>query len=89
MDKSIYINLLQVQKTEKTGSTQFQISKITFRVSKITSHLKFHPKDYSSQRGLWKLLGRRKSLLNHLLKKDFDLYNGLVRDLGIRGLKER
>lgn len=71
------------------GSTESQISSLTNLVSKLTSHLKLHPKDYSSQRGLWKLLGKRKRLLSYLSKKDMISYNGIITNLGIRKSEKR
>nr|QNH93695.1 ribosomal protein S15 [Christensenia aesculifolia] len=74
---------------EKTGSVEFQIYHLTNRVIKLTSHLKQHSKDYSSQRGLWKMLGKRKRLLVYLSKNDINCYENLINKLGIRGLKIR
>nr|QUG10411.1 ribosomal protein S15 [Hymenophyllum coreanum] len=71
------------------GSTESQISYLTDLVSKLTSHLKLHPKDYSSQRGLWKLLGKRKRLLSYLSKKDMISYNEIITNLGIRKSEKR
>nr|YP_010444919.1 ribosomal protein S15 [Schizaea poeppigiana]YP_010444924.1 ribosomal protein S15 [Schizaea poeppigiana]UTJ90427.1 ribosomal protein S15 [Schizaea poeppigiana]UTJ90428.1 ribosomal protein S15 [Schizaea poeppigiana] len=89
MNKGVYTNPSQVlEEKEKMGSTQSQISQISLRVLKITYHLKFHPRDYSSQRGLWKPLGRRKSIPNHLFKRNRDSYNRSVREPGIRGSKD-
>nr|YP_009117812.1 ribosomal protein S15 [Angiopteris angustifolia]AJE71355.1 ribosomal protein S15 [Angiopteris angustifolia] len=74
---------------KKTGSVEFQIYHLTNQVIKLTSHLKQHSKDYSSQRGLWKMLGRRKRLLVYLSKNDINCYENLINKLGIRGLKIR
>nr|NP_848117.1 ribosomal protein S15 [Adiantum capillus-veneris]Q85FG8.1 RecName: Full=Small ribosomal subunit protein uS15c; AltName: Full=30S ribosomal protein S15, chloroplastic [Adiantum capillus-veneris]AAP29448.1 ribosomal protein S15 [Adiantum capillus-veneris] len=70
-----------------TGFTASQIYYSTYQVSKLTSHLELHPRDYSSQIGLWKLLGRRKRLLAYLFKKNTGLYERVLTKLGIRGLK--
>nr|UFK63187.1 ribosomal protein S15 [Osmunda mildei] len=88
MDKKISLDPPSIRK-ENTGSVEFQISRLTNRVSKLTSHLKLHSKDYSSQRGLWKILGKRKRLLGYLAENDPIWYEELIRNLGIRGLKKR
>lgn len=72
---------------EKTGSTEAQIAFLTQRVVQLSSHLKIHKKDYSSQRGLRKILGRRKRLLIYLLDKNPIGYTNLIKQLGIRGPK--
>nr|YP_009548375.1 ribosomal protein S15 [Bommeria hispida]AYW15196.1 ribosomal protein S15 [Bommeria hispida] len=72
-----------------TGFTASQIYYSTYQVSKLTSHLELHPKDYSSQLGLWKLLGKRKRLLTYLSNSNLDLYGIILKKLGIRGLKGR
>nr|QCD15741.1 ribosomal protein S15 [Osmunda japonica] len=88
MDKKISLDSPSIR-TENTGSVEFQISRLTTRVSKLTSHLKLHSKDYSSQRGLWKILGKRKRLLGYLAENDPIWYEDLIGNLGIRGLKRR
>lgn len=72
---------------EKTGSIGAQIASLTARVIQLSLHLKIHKKDYSSQRGLRKILGRRKRLLIYLLHKNPIGYENIIRQLGIRGLK--
>jgi len=72
---------------EKIGSTEEQITSLTKRVIQLSTHLKIHKKDYTSQRGLRKLLGRRKRLLVYLLHEDLIRYNLLIQKLGIRGPK--
>lgn len=72
---------------EKTGSTEAQIAFLTQRVVQLSSHLKVHKKDYSSQRGLRKILGRRKRLLIYLVDKNPIRYANLIKQLGIRGPK--
>lgn len=72
---------------EKLGSTEEQITSLTKRVIKLSTHLKIHNKDYASQRGLRKLLGKRKRLLIYLLRKNLISYNLLIQELHIRGLK--
>lgn len=70
------------------GYTEAQIFFLTERVSRLSQHLKLHNKDYSSQRGLRKLLGRRKGLLTYLARQDFTRYTTLISQLGIRGTKK-
>nr|YP_010308057.1 ribosomal protein S15 [Microlepia speluncae]ULU28028.1 ribosomal protein S15 [Microlepia speluncae] len=72
-----------------TGFTASQIYYLTHQISKLTSHLESHPKDYSSQRGLWKLLSNRKRLLIYLSKRNATSYTKVSKILGIRGLKGR
>lgn len=73
---------------KKEGSIESQIVRLTSRVIKLTYHFKTHGKDYSSQRGLWKILGKRKRLLAYLFQKDFTSYQDLTSELGIRRLKK-
>lgn len=72
---------------ENVGSTEAQVFFLTNRVIQLSYHLKEHKKDYSSQRGLKKLLGTRKRLLIYLFREDVVRYNRLINFLGIRGLK--
>lgn len=72
---------------ENVGSTEAQITFITDKVVQLSYHLKKHKKDYSSQRGLKKLLGTRKRLLIYLFREDVARYNQLLNILPIRGLK--
>lgn len=87
--KDMSPNSSLIFRKKDTGSTQSQLSYLTDLVSKLTSHLKLHPKDYSSQRGLWKVLGKRKRLLSYLFKKDIISYNRIIINLGIRKLEKR
>lgn len=73
---------------ENSGSTETQIYILTQKVARLSSHLKSHNKDYSSQRGLRKLLGRRKRLLAYLSNQDVERYENLLALLGIRRLKK-
>jgi small subunit ribosomal protein S15 len=67
-----------------SGSTEVQIAILTTRVKELTEHLKTHKKDHSSRRGLLKLVGQRRRLLNYLKKKDLDAYRALIEKLGLR-----
>lgn len=73
---------------KKEGSVESQIFRLTNRVTKLTYHFKTHGKDYSSQRGLWKILSKRKRLLVYLFKTDLISYQDLTNQLGIRRLKK-
>ena len=67
-----------------TGSPEVQIAILTARIAELTEHLKVHPKDNHSRRGLFKMVGKRRSLLNYLAKKDEAGYKALVEKLGLR-----
>lgn len=88
MSKKLFIGSSSFSK-EQTGSVEFQISHLTNRVLKLTDHLKSHDKDYSSQRGLWKILGKRKRLLSYLSQTNLTSYENLINKLSIRKLKIR
>lgn len=88
MSKKLFIGSSLLSK-EQPGSVEFQISHLTNRVLKLTDHLKFHNKDYSSQRGLWKILGKRKRLLTYLSQTNLTSYENLINKLSIRKLKFR
>jgi len=67
-----------------TGSTEGQIALFTHRINHLTEHLKINKKDHSSRRGLLKLVGKRRRLLNYLMKNDIEKYRELIKELGIR-----
>lgn len=67
-----------------TGSPQVQIALLTRRVNELTEHLRAHPKDHYSRRGLPKLVGRRRRLLQYLQKRDLEGYRALIQELGLR-----
>lgn len=67
-----------------TGSPEVQIALLSSRITYLTEHFKVHKKDHHSRRGLLKLVGQRRRLLNYLKKKDVDKYLGLIQKLGIR-----
>ncbi len=67
-----------------TGSVQVQTALLTTRIQELTDHLKKNKKDFSSRRGLLKMVGRRRRLLNYLKGVDFKGYGDLVTRLGIR-----
>ena len=67
-----------------TGSAQVQIALLTARINELTEHLRTHAKDHYSRRGLLKLVGRRRRLLNYLQRKDLEGYRALIQELGLR-----
>lgn len=67
-----------------TGSTEVQVSLLTERINEITAHLKANPHDFHSQRGLLKLIGRRRRLLAYLNKRNLKSYQALIDKLGLR-----
>lgn len=67
-----------------TGSPEIQIALLSERISYLTEHFKVHQKDHHSRRGLLKLVGQRRQLLNYLKKKNVDRYNTVVERLGLR-----
>lgn len=67
-----------------TGSPQVQVAILTERINQLTEHLKTHKKDHHSRRGLLKLVGRRRRLLNYLQRVDLDGYRELTKTLGLR-----
>ncbi len=67
-----------------TGSPEVQIAILTKRIADLTEHLKTHKKDHHSRRGLFKMIGQRRSLLNYLIKVDIERYRAIIARLGIR-----
>ena len=67
-----------------TGSPEVQIAVLTKRINDLTDHLKVHKKDHHSRRGLLKMVGHRRNLLNYLMKKDINRYRVIIEKLGIR-----
>ena len=67
-----------------TGSPEVQIAILTERINQLTEHLKVHAQDNPSRRGLYKRIGRRRSLLDYLMKKDIERYRAIIAKLGIR-----
>nr|YP_010725532.1 ribosomal protein S15 [Trapella sinensis]WDY12433.1 ribosomal protein S15 [Trapella sinensis] len=87
MIKNSFISL--ISEKENKGSAEFQIFNFTTKIRKLTSHLELHKKDYSSQRGLRKILGKRQRLLSYLAKKNGGRYKELINELAIREIKTR
>jgi small subunit ribosomal protein S15 len=67
-----------------TGSPEVQIGILTERINVLTEHLKSHSKDHHSRRGLLKMVGHRRRLLNYLQRQDVERYRTVVKDLGLR-----
>ncbi|MCK4559246.1 MAG: 30S ribosomal protein S15 [Calditrichia bacterium] len=67
-----------------TGKTEVQVALLSERIKYLTEHFKTHSKDHHSRRGLLKLVGQRRRLLDYLSRKDITRYRNLVKDLGIR-----
>ncbi len=67
-----------------TGSPEVQIAILTKRINELTEHIKVHKKDHHSTRGLLKMVGHRRNLLNYLQKKDIERYRAIIAKLGLR-----
>lgn len=67
-----------------TGSPEVQVAILTKRIEELTEHLKVHKNDHHSRRGLYKMIGQRRGLLNYLMKKDIERYRSLIEELGLR-----
>lgn len=72
------------QHEKDTGSAEVQIALLSNRIKYLTDHFKVHKKDHHSRRGLLKLVGQRRRLLNYLKKKDAEKYRSVIKELGIR-----
>ncbi|NBA87569.1 30S ribosomal protein S15 [Emticicia sp. CRIBPO] len=72
------------KKSSDTGSAESQIALFTFRIAHLTEHLKKHKHDFSTRMGLLKLVGKRRRLLNYLIKKDIERYRAIIAELNIR-----
>ncbi len=83
MDKQQIIAENRIHETD-TGSTEVQIALLTARINHLTEHLKTHKNDHHSRRGLLKMVGQRRGLLNYLTKKDINKYREVIAKLGIR-----
>ena len=83
MDKQSIIAEYRTHETD-TGSPEVQIALLTARINHLTDHLKEHKKDHHSRRGLFKMIGQRRGLLNYLANNDIEKYRELIAKLGIR-----
>ena len=86
MQKSQKTAVIEANRTHETdtGSPEVQIAILTERITQLTEHLKVHQKDNHSRRGLLKMVGKRRSLLDYLAKKDIERYRAVIAKLGIR-----
>jgi len=81
--KAEIINKYRIHEGD-TGSPEVQIAILTERINYLTEHLKIHKKDHHSRRGLLKMVGQRRGLLNYLYKKDIQRYRSIIERLGLR-----
>ena len=81
--KQELINLYKREEND-TGSPEVQIALLTERISELTEHLKTHKNDNHSRRGLLKMIGKRRNLLNYLAEKDINRYREIVKKLNLR-----
>jgi len=86
MDISLKQQVISSHKLHEsdTGSPEVQIAILTERINHLTEHLKTHKKDHHSRRGLLKMVGKRRGLLNYLTKKDIERYRALIEKLNLR-----
>ncbi|MCZ6617644.1 MAG: 30S ribosomal protein S15 [Gammaproteobacteria bacterium] len=86
MDQSERIAVIEKYQTHETdrGSPEVQVALLTARITELTEHLREHKHDHSTRRGLLKLVGQRRRLLNYLNGEDVDRYRKLVSKLGLR-----
>ena len=82
-EKTAVIEANRTHETD-TGSPEVQVAILTERINQLTEHLKEHTHDNHSRRGLYKMIGKRRSLLDYLAKKDIERYRALIAKLGIR-----
>ena len=81
--KSAIIEANRINEND-TGSPEVQIAILTDRIVTLTEHLKEHPKDFHSRRGMLKMVGQRRNLLGYLKKKDISRYRAIIEKLGLR-----
>ena len=86
ISKDVKANIIEKYKRDEkdTGSPEVQIALLTERINELTEHLKLHQKDNHSRRGLLKMVGKRRNLLNYLSKKDLNRYREIVEKLQLR-----
>ena len=82
-EKTDIINKFELHEGD-TGSTEVQVALLTERINQLTGHMAANRHDYSSQRGLLKLVGQRRRLLTYLSKQDVGRYHSLITELGLR-----
>ncbi|MDI9374928.1 MAG: 30S ribosomal protein S15 [Mesotoga sp.] len=84
MNKQELVKEFQIHDND-SGSTEVQIAILTARIRHLTEHLKKHPKDFHTRRGLLKLVGRRRKMLRYIKAKKPEVYLELINKLGLRG----
>ena len=86
MDKELKQQIIDKYKTHEgdTGSPEVQIAVLTYRINNLNEHLKSNKKDHHSRRGMLKMIGHRRNLLNYLMKVDINRYRAIIEKLGIR-----
>ena len=82
-NKQEIINKYKLHEND-TGSPEVQIALLTERINHLNEHLKIHKKDHHSRRGLLKMVGQRRGLLNYLMKNDIERYRSIIERLGLR-----
>jgi len=82
-DKNNLIKQYKIHESD-TGSPEVQVAILTRRISNLTEHFKTHKKDHHSRRGLLKLVGKRRSLLNYVKSRNVNRYRSLIQSLGLR-----
>ena len=76
--QELFENFSKLESKTDTGSAEAQIALFTYRINHLTEHLKTHKKDHATRLGLLKLVGKRRRLLNYLLKKDIERYRAVL-----------
>lgn len=86
IDQAKKAEIINEYKTKEgdTGSPEVQVAILTYRINDLNEHLKIHKKDHHSRRGLLKMVGQRRNLLNYLRNKDVERYRALIARLGLR-----
>ncbi|WP_207707383.1 30S ribosomal protein S15 [Crassaminicella thermophila] len=86
MNKEVKQSVINEYKMHEndTGSPEVQIAILTTRINELNEHLKVHKKDHHSRRGLLKMVGKRRNLLNYLKNKDIERYRSIIQKLGLR-----
>lgn len=82
--QDLFANHGRLKSKTDTGSPESQIALFTYRITHLTEHLKTHKKDHSTRKGLLSLVGKRRKLLDYLIKNDIERYRAVIADLGIR-----
>ncbi|MBR1781581.1 MAG: 30S ribosomal protein S15 [Oscillospiraceae bacterium] len=82
-EKTAVIEANRTHETD-TGSPEVQVAILTARIQQLTAHLKEHPHDNHSRRGMMKMIGQRRKMLDYLAKKDIERYRALIAKLGLR-----